>query len=66
MELKIYNSAGEHVKTLFQQYLNAPLPTTTITWDGRNKYGAPVASGVYIIYLIKPDGVVTGRLVVIR
>jgi flagellar hook assembly protein FlgD len=66
MELKIYNSAGEHVKTLFTQALSGPLPPTTVTWDGRNKYGQPVASGVYIVYLIKPYGRLLARIAVIR
>jgi hypothetical protein len=65
-ELKIYNSAGEHIKTLFTQELSAPLPFTVITWDGKNKYGEPVASGVYIVYLTKPYGRLLARLVVVR
>jgi flagellar hook assembly protein FlgD len=66
MELKIYNSAGEHIKTLFDKYLNAPLPLTVVTWDGTNKYGQKVASGVYIVYLQKPYGRVLARLAVIH
>jgi len=66
MELKIYNSAGEHIKTIFNQYLNGPLPPTTYYWDGTNKYGQKVASGVYIVYLIKPYSRLLARLVVIH
>jgi hypothetical protein len=66
MELKIYNSAGEHIKTLYNQYLTAPLPPLLINWDGTNKYGQKVASGVYIIYLIKPEGRLLARLIVIH
>jgi hypothetical protein len=66
MSLKIYNSAGEHIKTLYDEYLTQPLLPTTINWDGSNKYGQKVSSGVYIVYMIKPFGRVLGRLVVIH
>jgi flagellar hook assembly protein FlgD len=66
MELKIYNSAGEHIKTLYSQYLNAPMPPTTFNWDGTNKYGQKVASGVYVVYLMKPYGRLLARLAVIH
>jgi len=66
MTLKIYNSAGEHIKTLYDEYLTQPLTATAITWNGENKYGQKVASGVYIIYMTRPLGRVLGRLVVIH
>ena len=62
----IYNSAGEHIKTLYDEYLTQPLLPTTINWDGSNKYEQKVSSGVYIFYMIKPFGRVLGRLVVIH
>jgi hypothetical protein len=65
-ELKVYNSAGEYIRTLYSQYLNAPLPATQITWDGRNRYGQQVATGVYLFYLQKPYGHLIARLVVIH
>jgi flagellar hook assembly protein FlgD len=66
MALRIYNSVGEHITTLFDQNLTQPLAPTVVTWDGTNKYGQKVASGVYIVYLIKPFGRATGRLVVLQ
>jgi len=66
VELKIYNSAGEHIKTLYTNTINTPLSPLTLQWDGRNKYGQPVASGVYLVYLIKPFGRVMGRIAVVR
>jgi flagellar hook assembly protein FlgD len=66
MTLKIYNSAGEHIKTLYDEYLTQPLAPTTLTWDGTNKYGQKVASGVYIVYMTRPLGRLLGRLVVIH
>ncbi len=51
--LAIYNSAGEHIKTLDARHLEGPIATSYF-WDGRNKYGDPCASGVYILYLVEP------------
>ena len=51
--LWIYNSAGEHIRTLDDKYLTAP-GTFGYQWDGKNKYGDTCASGVYIFYLIEP------------
>lgn len=51
--LYIYNSAGEHIKTLDSQHLTAPI-SQSYHWDGTNKNGNTCASGVYILYLIEP------------
>jgi flagellar hook assembly protein FlgD len=51
--LNIYNSAGEHIKTLDDQNLNGPV-ARYYSWDGTNKFGETVASGVYLIYLLEP------------
>jgi hypothetical protein len=64
--LKIYNSVGEYINTLFNETINQPLPPTKLNWDGTNLYGQKVASGLYIIYLTRPFGVAVGRLVVLH
>jgi flagellar hook assembly protein FlgD len=51
--LKVYNSAGEHIKTIDEDQLSSPL-SRTYPWDGTNKYGDKCATGVYVIYLIEP------------
>ncbi|MBI4052128.1 MAG: S8 family serine peptidase [Elusimicrobia bacterium] len=54
-EIKIYDISGDLVKTL-----------STLSWDGKNDSGQPVASGVYI-YLVKSGrGQAKGRLALIR
>ncbi len=63
--LRIYNSAGEHIKTLDAQNLSNPL-VQGYTWDGKNKYGNPCASGVYILYLVEPFGTQFKRILLIR
>ena len=66
MTLKIYNTAGEHIITLYDKYIDQPLAPVTVHWSGINKFGQKVASGVYIVYLVKPYGRLIGRMVVIH
>ncbi len=61
----IYNSAGERVKTLDEQYLNAPI-ARSYTWDGTNAYGDSCASGVYILYLAEPFQTQMRRILLVR
>jgi hypothetical protein len=64
--LSVYNSAGEAITQLD--------PTQTITnvvmksyfWDGKNKYGQPCASGVYLLYLVEPFDKKLKRLILLR
>jgi hypothetical protein len=57
---KIYNSAGEFIKTLVpDQIANTiityPDPGQT-GWDGTDEAGNRCASGVYLFYLVEPNG----------
>ncbi len=52
--LRIYNSAGEHIKTLADGYFTPSSSSQAYPWDGKNKYGDTCASGVYLIYLVTP------------
>ena len=63
--LRIYNSVGEHIKTLDTQHLIAPV-RNSYHWDGTNKNGDPCASGVYVLYLIEPFDRKIKRLLLIR
>ncbi len=65
LELSVYNSAGEHIKTLVDRYLTAPY-TGTVYWDGTNKFGDKVASGVYIFYLVEPFDRKVKRIIFIK
>lgn len=64
-DLWIYNTAGEHIKTLDHEELNAPI-SQSYTWNGTNKYGDKCASGVYIFYLVEPFSQKTKRIALIR
>jgi hypothetical protein len=64
-DLRIYNTAGEHIKTLDSRYLSGPV-SQYYTWDGTNKYGEACASGVYIIYLTEPFNCMYKRVILVR
>ena len=53
--LKIYNTLGEEIATLVNEYQLAGFKSAT--WNGRNGAGLPVASGIYI-YRLKTGNVV--------
>ncbi len=64
-ELRIYNSAGEHIKTLDSRFLEGPVSQSYL-WDGTNKYGDSCASGVYLINLVEPFGTKTKRVLWVK
>src|SRR5581483_3760002 len=65
LSLRIYNSAGELVKTLDK---TSPLSaySQNYTWDGTNVHGDKVASGVYLIRLKTANYVRVARILAIR
>jgi hypothetical protein len=66
INVRIYNSAGELVKTLEAQYPATEKEVIKRNWDAKNMHGEFVSSGVYVVYASMPGVVRTGRLVVIR
>ena len=62
---RIYNTAGEHIKTLDAYRPTQPI-TKSYTWDGKNKNGDDCASGVYILYLIEPFDRKVKRLILVK
>lgn len=63
--LKIYNSAGELVRVLVDESRQAGT-YGDFPWDGKNMHGAPVASGVYVIYYTTRYATRSARLLVVR
>jgi flagellar hook assembly protein FlgD len=65
LSLRVYNTAGEAVKTLINE--NLPQPgQMAVTWDGTNQAGSPCASGVYMFYLTEPQEKKTARVLLVR
>lgn len=61
VNLKIYNTLGQVVKTLVNDQQQAG--ARTVHWDGTNEFGARVASGVYI-YRIEANNFVQSKKMV--
>ncbi len=62
--LKIYNIAGQLVKTLINEYQQAG--SYTIIWYGDNDAGEDVARGLYFYQLQAGDFVSTKKMVVLK
>ena len=63
--LMVYNTAGEHIKTINDTPRQSS-GSYQFSWDGKNKHGDDVASGIYVIRLIEPLGVHQSRIVIVR
>jgi flagellar hook assembly protein FlgD len=66
VRLKVYNSAGELVRSLEAQYPATEKEVMKRKWDGKNEKGDFVASGVYVVYAQMPGITRTGRIIVLR
>lgn len=55
VELSIYNSTGQHIKTLVKE--TKTRGTYSIMWNGTDKLGASVSSGIYF-YILKAGSVI--------
>ena len=64
--LVIFNSAGEHVKTLGSGKAEETGYQKYFSWDGTNKYGDLCASGVYVVYLAGPLEIKRARVIFLR
>jgi hypothetical protein len=64
VQLRIYNALGELLRVLVNEKM---LPGNyAVTWDGQNRSGAKVASGIYIYQLVTGEVKQTKRMVVLR
>lgn len=63
--LRIFNSAGEYIRTLADETLTQPL-SASYAWDGTNRYGDPCASGVYILCVQEPYSEKIRRVILLR
>jgi hypothetical protein len=66
VSLKIYNVAGQLVRTLVNQVRTPREEAFTVTWDGRSNAGQQVASGVYFCRMVARDFTQTRKVVLLR
>ncbi len=64
VRLEVFNALGRYVTTLTDY--TYPAGTHTIDWDGRDKTGADVASGVYLYRLSTPFGTKSRKMLLLR
>src|SRR6056297_4102 len=51
VKLMVYSANGKHVKTLVNEHYSTPRENVNIKWDGKDKNGDVVSSGIYYAIL---------------
>jgi len=64
--LKIYNAAGQLVRTLVNEDQTQTAEGFSATWDGMNDRGQSVASGVYFYKLTTKEFSDTKKMVLLK
>ena len=64
VRLKIYNTLGQPVHTLVNQF--QPAGFYQVRWDARDQRGTTLAAGVYLVRLHYPGGEQTRRLLLLK
>jgi len=64
VSLKIYDVSGRLVRTLVDGY--EPSGTRTVTWDGRDGKGQPVAGGIYFSRMTAPEFSETAKMILLK
>jgi hypothetical protein len=62
--MQVYNVLGQRVETLVDSRTSAGLHT--VTWDGTNRYGNRVGSGVYFVRMEAGSTTETQKVVLVR
>jgi hypothetical protein len=66
VSLKIYNAAGQLVRTLVNEEQAPRAEGFAVTWDGTSNHGQPVASGVYFYKLATEGFSQTKKMAVLK
>jgi hypothetical protein len=64
IDLAVFNIAGVRVATLASGRVTGG--RRSVTWDGTDARGAPVASGVYFVRLTAKDATLTRKIVLLK
>lgn len=63
-QLAVYNVIGQKVITLVDRYESPG--KRTVTWDGRDDNGRPIASGIYFYRIIRGDMTQTRKMILMK
>ena len=66
VSLKIYNAAGQLVRTLVNEIQTPQVTSFSVTWDGKNNAGQNVSSGVYCYKLVAKNFTQTKKMVLLK
>lgn len=64
IEIEIFNTLGQKVKTLVSDWQDAG--RYTVRWDGTNSAGAPLPSGVYFYRIVAFDHVSSKKMIMLK
>jgi hypothetical protein len=64
VEIKIFTTAFRMVREM--SLANAPAGINQVTLDLLDKWGAPLANGLYYVVVVTPQGRSVGRLLILR
>ncbi len=64
IEISVYNIKGQKVKVLVDEYVSAG--NHGIAWDGTDKQGRPVSSGVYFYRMSTPDRTLVKKMTMVK
>lgn len=64
IRIDIFNSLGRHIQTLVDRQM--PAGVHTVHWDGTNRQGEPVASGVYFYRLVAGSHMQTRQMTLLK
>ena len=56
VSLRVYNTRGQLVRTIFNDVLEAGVHNGQYSWDGRNERGGDAPSGAYFFRLVTASG----------
>ncbi len=66
VSLKIYNVAGQLVRTLVNEIQTPQVEGFSVTWSGKNNAGQAVSSGVYFYKLVARNFTETRKMVLLK
>ena len=64
VDLSIYNMMGQKVTTLVNEFKE--VGSYDVDWNGVDNTGASLASGIYMVKLTTPQGVVTNKVTLLK